>query len=394
MIKFKDIRKQINLNEATTWIPGDGRPRGGSHIENVRFWDLPDASLKYIQKDASDAMKANPEGKKAGKYADEVNDAATVLFWRKKNKIVVESSEIDDHVNEIFDINDAHVMGDITEESSPSDAAIEFFKKKLKDRFSEKKMSSTINGDETWWNHKGTALQFKESVELDEGMNDTSKYTDDKLKAVLKQLKDLDQDAPSTKFMLKKVEKEMKKRGLGEQLEESAISKLSPMAQFKLINDFLGIRQASGVKNFKTDPERAEKIIKMKKVSDKEVEDALAKMGKENLIDSVITEAKKLKASDIVKMMKNEDDWGPDAKLQVYTKGKNFVYIDSFYFTGDKALKDLVSNWSPKGMYYEYFKNEFDSELKIVDSFIEAKATGKHKKYSKDGIVAVELQVQ
>ena len=41
-------------------------------------------------KDAKAAMEANPKGKKAGKYADEVNDGATVLFWRKKNKIKVE----------------------------------------------------------------------------------------------------------------------------------------------------------------------------------------------------------------------------------------------------------------------------------------------------------------
>ena len=77
------------VSEATKWKKGDGRPRNGAHIENVKFWDMTDASLRYISKDARDAMKANPKGRKAGKYADEVNDAATVLFWRKKNKIVV-----------------------------------------------------------------------------------------------------------------------------------------------------------------------------------------------------------------------------------------------------------------------------------------------------------------
>ena len=170
------------------------------------------------------------------------------------------------------------------------------------------------------------------------------------------------------------------------------------MAQFKLINDFLGIRQASGVKNFKTDPERAEKIIKIKKVSDKEVEDALVKMKKEKWFKEDTTdtlgEAKKLKASDIVKMMKDPEDWGSDGKDKVYTKGSNFVYIDSFHFTGDKALKNLVSEWSPKGSYYQYFKDEYGCDLKIVDSFIEPKATGKHKKLSKDGIVGVEIKVQ
>jgi hypothetical protein len=75
--------------EKTKWKKGDGKPRSGSHIENVRFWNLSDDELNYIMKDAKLAMKANPKGKKAGKYADEVNDGATVLSWRKKNKIKV-----------------------------------------------------------------------------------------------------------------------------------------------------------------------------------------------------------------------------------------------------------------------------------------------------------------
>ena len=69
-----------------------GRPRGAPHIENVRFWDLPESSLKYIIADASDAVKRLPMAKKAGKWADEVNDAVTVLHWRKKKGIKVDES--------------------------------------------------------------------------------------------------------------------------------------------------------------------------------------------------------------------------------------------------------------------------------------------------------------
>ena len=90
MKSFKEL-----LNEKTKWKMGDGRPRGGSHIENVRFWDLPKSQLDYIRKDAHDAMKANPTARKAGKWADEVNDAETVLSWRKKNGIK-EEVEIDE----------------------------------------------------------------------------------------------------------------------------------------------------------------------------------------------------------------------------------------------------------------------------------------------------------
>ena len=70
-----------------------GRPRGGPHIENVRFWDLPESSLRYIIKDASQAIAANPLARKAGgKWPDEVNDAVTVLHWRKKKGIKIDES--------------------------------------------------------------------------------------------------------------------------------------------------------------------------------------------------------------------------------------------------------------------------------------------------------------
>ena len=71
-----------------------GRPRGASHIDNVRFWDLPESSLRYIIKDAGQAIAANPLSRKAsGKWADEVNDAVTVLHFRKKKGIKVEELE-------------------------------------------------------------------------------------------------------------------------------------------------------------------------------------------------------------------------------------------------------------------------------------------------------------
>ena len=70
-----------------------GRPRGAPHIQNVRFWDLPESSLKYIIADASDAVKRLPMARKASKWADEVNDAVTVLHWRKKKGITVEEGK-------------------------------------------------------------------------------------------------------------------------------------------------------------------------------------------------------------------------------------------------------------------------------------------------------------
>jgi len=97
----KDAKKfeSFELDEATKWKMGDGRPRNGARIENVRFWNLPKDQLKYIIKDAGEAMRANPKARKAttgpGNWADQVNDASTVLAWRKKNNIK-ESFELDE----------------------------------------------------------------------------------------------------------------------------------------------------------------------------------------------------------------------------------------------------------------------------------------------------------
>ena len=84
------IKDEVELDEA-------GRPRGAAHIENTRFWDLKDKELHYIIKDAGKAIQANPTAKKAtqgpGNWSDQVNDAATVLYYRKNKKIKVEAFE-------------------------------------------------------------------------------------------------------------------------------------------------------------------------------------------------------------------------------------------------------------------------------------------------------------
>ena len=67
----------------------DGLP----HIENERFWDIPDSSLRYIIKDATNAIEAMPDNPKIEKYSDEINDAVTVLHWRRKNTTITEEDD-------------------------------------------------------------------------------------------------------------------------------------------------------------------------------------------------------------------------------------------------------------------------------------------------------------
>jgi hypothetical protein len=74
--------------------------------------------------------------------------------------------------------------------------------------------------------------------------------------------------------------------------EQHKVSDLGPEGQFALINDFLGIRQASGIQNFKKDTERAAKIIKAKDISDADVKKALSAMEKEDWFKEDLDEAK------------------------------------------------------------------------------------------------------
>lgn len=45
---------------------------------------LDEDSLRFIMTDAREAMQANPEGEKAGYYADEINYCADELARRKE----------------------------------------------------------------------------------------------------------------------------------------------------------------------------------------------------------------------------------------------------------------------------------------------------------------------
>ena len=88
---YDTIKPVADIQPVNAQKSATGRPRGAPHIENVRFWDLSDEELRYIKKDAGEAMKANPKARKAisgpGNWADQVNDALTVLGWRKKKGI-------------------------------------------------------------------------------------------------------------------------------------------------------------------------------------------------------------------------------------------------------------------------------------------------------------------
>ena len=48
---------------------------------------MSESQLKYIIKDAGKAVQANPTARKANKWADEINDAVRVLYFRKKKGI-------------------------------------------------------------------------------------------------------------------------------------------------------------------------------------------------------------------------------------------------------------------------------------------------------------------
>jgi len=105
-----------------------------------------------------------------------------------------------------------------------------------------------------------------------------------------------------------------------------------------------------------------------------------------------VNESKKVDAHTMMKMFKNKDDWG-DTADQVYMKGGKMVYVDTWFYGQDKALKQLVDSWKPGGHYYDYWFKKYGVKAKITDTFSEIKATGRHKKLTTDGIVGVVLDI-
>ena len=100
---------RMRIQQVRIKIDEAGRPKGAARIENERFWDLKDKELHYIIKDAGEAVQANPTSKKAtqgpGNWSDQINDAATVLYWRKKKNIKVESVN-EAAITVTFDVQD------------------------------------------------------------------------------------------------------------------------------------------------------------------------------------------------------------------------------------------------------------------------------------------------
>lgn len=77
-MQFSALHNFVKLNEGTN-IPLAGHP----------YHDKTDAELRYIIKDASEAARAmkGTDAKAESKYLDQVNDASTVLYYRKKKKL-------------------------------------------------------------------------------------------------------------------------------------------------------------------------------------------------------------------------------------------------------------------------------------------------------------------
>ena len=102
----------------------------------------------------------------------------------------------------------------------------------------------------------------------------------------------------------------------------------------------------------------------------------------------------KITASGIVQMFKdNPVDWGDDMKDRAYVKKGNLVIIDSYLAGSEKAMEQLRVGWLPSVTFLNYFYDEYGVKVKIVDDFVEMTATGRHKKFSKNGIVGIVIKV-
>jgi len=102
-----------------------------------------------------------------------------------------------------------------------------------------------------------------------------------------------------------------------------------------------------------------------------------------------------MNARDIVKLFKDESEWGSELKTKSRVVGNDLEIVDTYWAGGERALKSLIDEWTkPTGSYYKYFKNEHNTTFSLVDSFIDRTPRDVHKKISKTlGIVGVILKV-
>jgi hypothetical protein len=70
----------------------------GTPLKGHPYHDKTDAELSFIMRDAAEAAKAmqGHDGKAEAKYLDQVNDAATVMFFRKNSGMPAKSATKED----------------------------------------------------------------------------------------------------------------------------------------------------------------------------------------------------------------------------------------------------------------------------------------------------------
>jgi hypothetical protein len=109
----------------------------------------------------------------------------------------------------------------------------------------------------------------------------------------------------------------------------------------------------------------------------------------------LLTEAKGKTAKDLKKELESSD-WGyteAGGNGRVKMKGKNIIIYDSYYYGGDKALKNHITKWSPGGENAAFFEKD-GYTFKVINSGSNVTSTVyKSKASGGGGDVWVELEI-
>lgn len=102
----------------------------------------------------------------------------------------------------------------------------------------------------------------------------------------------------------------------------------------------------------------------------------------------------KMKASNVVKLLKDSKHWG-DLGEYVSVKKGEIEILDTFFYNGDKALQNLKDEWTT-GTYAKYFKEEYGISFEVTDSFQQIVADKKYKKLTggSGGINGIYLKIK
>lgn len=111
-------------------------------------------------------------------------------------------------------------------------------------------------------------------------------------------------------------------------------------------------------------------------------------------IFSYLTE-QKMSPTQVVKILRSSDFGYTESggNGEALRKGNDIIIRDSWFYDGDKKLKQMKDNWSPGGFMHDYFKKEHGVGFKIIAARSCVRGCKMYGRKQQDGVNEITLKL-